>query len=346
MRALLFALTRQQFDIEDRRRAEHLCTREEIDWTSFLEAAAAEGVAPVVGVNLAACDASITRVSRAVTARFEQVLFENAALKAQRRMEFAGQMASLDARGYDVMLLKSMALEATGVYRQPWVTAARDVDIALRQRTPDRVSADDSPFRQSINDLGVETEHPSGHHDLSLGGVIDLHFDELWPAARAVAVEGLPVPAYVLGPEDTLFVLCLNACRKGFFRLKTLFDIRETIAGNGDLDWPRFVARMARSNAGGVAYTALRVTARTVGLPDASLPGRLGLVSPGRAIALDAAIAVACRLERWQRAARLALQIASLTGSQQWRNAKVSLFPPVEPRSAVECAAALLPGQS
>jgi len=342
MRALLYALARQQFDADDRRRAEDLCANTAVDWPSLLKTAAAEGVAPIVGVNLAECDPPITRVPPAVTLRFQQALFENAALKASRRDEFAGQVADLDARGYDVLLLKSMALEATGVYTEPWVTAARDVDIGLRRRTPVCNAADDSRFRQTLNESGIETEHPTGHHDLSLGGVIPLHVDEWWRGARPVSLDGVPGPLFALSAEDALFVLCLNACRKGFFRLKGLFDIRETIVRDEGIDWTRFAARVARSSAGGVAYTALRAAAMTVGLPDPALPQRLALVSRPRAAALDAAMALASRVGVRSRVIGAALQCASLSPSQRWRNLTT---PQWSARSAAEIAASSLPGE-
>jgi hypothetical protein len=345
MRALLYALTRQRFDAEDRRRAERICAETRIDWPLMAGTAAAEGVAPIVGVNLGACDPDITRVPPSVTMRFQQALFENAALKVSRRLEFAEQVADLDARGYDVLLLKSMALEAAGIYREPWVTAARDVDIAMRQRTPAPVAADDSHFRQTLNNFGVETEHPTGHHDLSLGGIIPLHVEEWWRSVRAVSLDGVPGPLFVLSPEDTLFVLCLNACRKGFLRLKVLFDIREAIVHHDDLDWSRFARRVARSSAGGVAYAALRAAATTVGLPDASLPRRLNLVSRARAATLDAVLTLARRAGRRERITTAALQHASLNPSQCWHNAKALFVPPPVSRSAAEMAASLLPGE-
>src|SRR5207253_1716580 len=108
---------------------------------------------------------------------------------------------------------------------------------------------------------GVENGDYTGHHDLSLNGIVSWPANDLWRAAHSVPVDDAPaVTAYVLSPEDQLWTLCLNSCRKRFFRLKALFDIAETIAHYPDLDWDYFVRRVRMSESEGIVFTALRAT--------------------------------------------------------------------------------------
>jgi Uncharacterised nucleotidyltransferase len=260
-RQLLFALTRQRFSAAYHALVEDLCQRTPVDWVSMARVAASEGVAPIAGVNLASCDPEKTNVPVAVTARLQQALFENVALKAERRREFVEQMRQLTARGYDVLLLKSAGLEAAGVYRHPWVTCARDLDIILKARDVDQHRSDDSGFRQELNESGVENDkNPIEHHDLSINGVVSWPAEDLWRAARPVLLDEPPAAAaYVLSPEDQLWTLCLNSCRKRFFRLKALFDIAETATHYPDLDWDYFARRVHHIHSGRhVTRTALQ----------------------------------------------------------------------------------------
>ena len=114
-RELLFTLTRQQFTPAHRQRAEAICQTSTIDWNAIARMAAREGVAPIVGVNLALCDPALTGVPGAVSDRLQQVLFENVALKIERREHLLAALTRLHARGYDILVLKSAALELAGV---------------------------------------------------------------------------------------------------------------------------------------------------------------------------------------------------------------------------------------
>jgi len=82
---------------------------------------------------------------------------------------------------------------------------------------------------------GIECDLP-GHHDVDMNGVLPVRFDRIWEAARAVDFHGQE--AFVMAPEDLLLSLCINSCRKRYFRLKHLFDIAETVH-RLDLDWNR-----------------------------------------------------------------------------------------------------------
>jgi len=345
-RELLFALTRQRFTRAHRAYVEAECRRP-IDWTSVRRIAAAEGVAPIAGVNLMACDQANLGVPADTAAHLERALFENSIDKAQRRAEFGDQVRELDARGYDVLLLKSAGLEAAGVYHYPWVTSARDLDILLRSRNAGPRSRDDSRFLQTLNEAGVENDRdPTEHHDLSINGVVRWPGHDLWRAAQAVRFEEAPAAGvYVLCPEDQLWTLCLNSCRKRFFRLKTLFDIAETVTHYPDLDWDRFARRVRASESEGIVFAALRAADATLGLPSMARPRYAALISRRRAFVLASFVTLLRRSPSRRRMTRTALQYASFTHRQRWRSATLTMSGRLPRRSAAERAGSRLPGE-
>src|ERR1700730_14085012 len=110
-RDLLFALTRQRFTSPCQERVAECCHCHRVDWESVAAIAAAEGVAPIVGVNLAACDPTATNVPAAVTERLQNALFENVAIKLKRRRQLIEGVAHFDVRGLDVLLPTAAAPE-------------------------------------------------------------------------------------------------------------------------------------------------------------------------------------------------------------------------------------------
>jgi hypothetical protein len=72
-----------------------------------------------------------------------------------------------------------------------------------------------------------------------------------------------------MAPEDLLISLCVNSCRKRFFRLKHLFDIAETTR-RLPLDWDRLTANVREDRCEGIVYAALLAASGTLG---AEIPG-------------------------------------------------------------------------
>jgi hypothetical protein len=352
--ALLFALTRQDFTSADAERASAIARRlgSESEWDALARIAAADGVAPIVGVNLASC--GDTGVPARVAQRFELALFENVAFKIERRRQLAEAIAHLDRTGHDAIILKSAALELSGVYEQPWVTASRDLDLIVRARTPGATRED---FRRALGplwDRGIECDIAT-HHDLTLSGSVSLPFDDIWARTHPVSIEAdSRLTAYLMSPEDQLLSLCLNGCRKKYLRLKTLFDIAETATRSPiDMDRLRRYARDARIE--GVLLAGLAAAAETVGLrkeypldtlvsrPRAWMLRSIARMARGCApIGADASSATAR-----QRLGPTLLKYASLTTGQRWRNVKLTIAPPRRfTKPASEIALATLPGET
>lgn len=248
---VLFAAARQDFRDEHRRAVEALSP---VDWEEVAAVAESHGVAPIVGANL-----KLESLQRA--------FFENVLIKAQEAERLAQGIARLREAGYQVMLLKGTALDLL-VYREPWVTASKDADLLLRPER--RLAEDEKAVRRSLYRSGIECD-VLRHHDLDMNGVLPVRYDRIWAAARRVEYHGQE--AFVMANEDLLISLCINSCRKRFFRLKHLFDIAES-ARRLELDWERLAARAREDRCEAIVFTALYVTRETLGceMPDLELP--------------------------------------------------------------------------
>jgi putative nucleotidyltransferase-like protein len=281
--AVLFACLRQDFRPADRARVEEAARAGPLDWERLGGAAERHGVAPLVGSNLARCAADVPPL---VTARFEQALFENAAYKLREGERLAAALRDLDQAGYEVLLLKAAALDRL-VYREPWATVSRDLDLAVRARPGRDPGEAGRAVRLRLCRSGIECDLDT-HHDVTMSGVLPVPFASLWEAARPVAVPGAEgVAVLVLSPADLLLSLAVNACRKRYFRLKALLDLAEMVRRFSGLDGPGLdgqeVAERARAwRCEAIAWTALAAAQATLGcdLPAGALDA-LG-VSPVR----------------------------------------------------------------
>lgn len=246
---VLFAAARQDFREEHRAAVEKLLP---VDWEKVAVVAESHGVAPIVGANL-----KLESLQRA--------FFENVLIKAQEAERLAQGIARLREAGYQAMLLKGAALDLL-VYREPWVTASKDSDLLLRPEPGRRLSDDERAVRRSLYRSGIECDLP-GHHDVDMNGALPIHFDRIWQAARRVDFHGQE--AFVMAPEDLLISLCINSCRKRYFRLKHLFDVAETVH-RLEIDWGRLAARAREDRCEGIVYAALHIAAETLGceVPD------------------------------------------------------------------------------
>jgi hypothetical protein len=249
---VLFAAARQDFREEHRSAVEAMAP---FDLEKVAAIAESHGVAPIVGANLKA-------------ENLQRAFFENVLIKAQEAERLAQGIARLREAGYQVMLLKGLALDLL-VYREPWVTTSKDADLLLRPEPGRRLADDERAVRRSLYRSGIECDLLR-HHDVDMNGVLPVRFDRIWAAARAVDFHGQEV--FVMSPEDLLISLCINSCRKRFFRLKYLFDIAETVS-RLEIDWDRLAVCAREDRCEGIVYTALHATAETVGceLPDGVL---------------------------------------------------------------------------
>lgn len=268
---LLYRCCRQQLATAD---LEELlaCVSHELDWTMVFELARNHGVAPLVWRNLeiAAIDANLS-IPGAIGDKFKLSTYRNIKVKENGLEMLGGVLNCLQGLSVDVMALKGIALDLL-VYDECWYTVAQDIDIILRPRgetvTPERRSA----IVACVEGRGIEYEF-SEHHDFTLNRALFIDFDQIWLDATAVSFSGCNL--FLMSPEDMLLALCVNSCRKRYFRLRSLCDIAETIRCYSDLDWSIFVEKACKFRCNHIAYSALVVTQQTVGcsLPEGMLDG-------------------------------------------------------------------------
>jgi hypothetical protein len=255
---ILCAATRQDFRGEHRDTVEALARRAPVDWEGIAATAERHGVAPIAGFHLRSCDAGL---SAAVAERLERAFFENALVKAREAERLAEGIHRLRDAGYQVMLLKGAALDLL-VYDEPWVVTSQDSDLLLRPDPGRRLSADERSIRRALYRSGIEADLLQ-HHDLDMNGVLPVRYERIWAAARPVGFHG--AEAFVMAPEDLLISLCVNSCRKRFFRLKHLFDIAESVHRLAGLDWERVAVRAREDRCEGIVHTALLAAAGALG---------------------------------------------------------------------------------
>lgn len=92
-----------------------------------------------------------------------------------------------------------------------------------------------------------------------------------------------------------LISLCINSCRKRYFRLKSLMDIAETTHKIKGLRWEMVAEKARRYDCTNIVYTALLVADRTLGcsLPETVLDNLS--VNPLRAAFINGLVNYALR---------------------------------------------------
>jgi hypothetical protein len=265
---ILFLCARQDIRGEHSEEIGRLNAQESIDWCSLLQTAEQHGVAPLVFINLVQCLGPALHMPAELTKRNKLYLLSQVIEKEKRAKRLAAGVEFLQGQGLEVMLLKGAALDLL-VYKQPWYTISRDTDIVIRC---ERSSIGDEEARQIgyfFYQTGVEYDYYS-HHDVNMNGVLEVDFSRVWTDARKIPFRGQTV--YVMAPEDSLISLCINSCRKRFFKLKSNCDIAETVSRSPEMDWECFLEKTTAYRCETIVYAALRVAQRTVGC---SLPAGL-----------------------------------------------------------------------
>jgi hypothetical protein len=326
---LLCLCARQEFLPEHRQAVEVLCRGAVVRWDRLAAAAERQGVLPIVGANLRQCDAGLPE---ALAARCELAVFENAAVRERDADRLAAGLARLLEVELEAMLLKGTALTLS-IYTEPWVVTSQDIDLVLRPGPGwEKGKGEEKKVRWALYSNGVECDLET-HHDVTMNGVLPVDFARIWREARPVRFRG--VPAWTMSPEDLLISLAVNGCRKRF-RLKTLFDVAETLRRGVSIDWPRLGALAREGRCEGIVYAALVAAQRALGarLPAGSL-AVLG-ISPLRAGLLRALIAAFLSAAPFTglagRPLALALAYASLRPAEAWRSVRYSLTHPPKHR--------------
>jgi hypothetical protein len=181
--------------------------------------------------------------------------------KEHRADRLTQALAYLDRKSIDVMLIKGAALDIL-VYDQPWYTVPHDVDLILRSRGEEIADDTRIEIMKFLHGSGIEFDY-FAHHDVVINGALPIDFQEIWDNATRIKVGGHDI--FLMSPEDMLMSVCINSCRKRFFRLKSLCDIAEVINTYPDLKWQELATRARAYECNNIIYTALLVTKMTLG---------------------------------------------------------------------------------
>jgi len=263
---LLFVCTRQNFTVDHQQIMVDLHRQYELDWEYVFQIASMHGVAPLVCVNLRQNPSESLGIPQEIIDQFQRALMVNMFFKEKLAKNLAEGLSFFEDRSIKVMLIKGGVLDVL-VYDQPYHTVLSDIDLVLKLRRDDVPEETWHEFMRFFHQKAIEYDYFE-HHDVSMNGILPINFQTIWNDATRIEYKGFDV--LVMCPEDMLITLCVNSCRKRFFRLKSLGDIAETIGKYPNLDWEKVSQRARDYDCGAIVYTALFVTKITVGcdLPD------------------------------------------------------------------------------
>jgi len=260
---LLYIAARQDFHEGHKTAIRDIVRSNQLDWGLVYETAAQHGVAPLVFANVISKDGEDLNIPEDITHKFELNTYSQVIEKKKSAQQLKEALAFFTERSIDVMLVKGTALEQL-VYDQPWFTTAQDIDLILRRRLEEISPEELHDIQHTMHNSGIEYDFYS-HHDLNINGALPVDFDLIWDDAHPATLYEQQV--YLMAPEDLLISVCINSCRKRFFRLKSLCDIAETVRKFSNLDWGRLAEKAGLYDCSPIIYTALQVTDQTVGCP-------------------------------------------------------------------------------
>ncbi len=276
---LLTLLVRQDFEESHARLVMALCQAQQLDWEIVYRVSESHGVAPLIYSNLLTCPKKEIQFPASVGEKLKKAALNNIIVKEKTYSRLQEVIAHLNDRSIDVMMIKGAALDLL-VYEYPWYTVSQDTDVILRREPGGFDQAERAYLQSLLHKTGIEFDYFE-HHDVTLNGALPINFEEIWRDGKQVTFRNQSV--YIMSPEDLLISLCINSCRKRFFRLKSLCDIAETIRSGPQVNWEELVRKATRYDCNNIVYCALLISDLTLGckLPS-DLLARLN-VHPGRA---------------------------------------------------------------
>ncbi|MDY6991837.1 MAG: nucleotidyltransferase family protein [Pseudomonadota bacterium] len=257
---LLFICIRKNFQHEHQKAILELCNTFEINWERVYSTAWQHQVIPLIYHNLSKCKPLM--ITPEVLAKFKADTQQFILSKLKQEQEIVKILSYFNNKSIDVMLIKGAALNFT-VYQDFFGYLMGDTDLILgnkREAVSEQEDREDIVFFQQLS-TAIEWERFQ-HHDVNRNNTLPIDFQKIWSKAQATTFKGQKV--MLMAPEDTLLALCINSCRKRFFRLKSLSDIAATIDYFKELDWALFAKQVKQYRCQHIVYTALLVTALTL----------------------------------------------------------------------------------
>jgi hypothetical protein len=267
---------RQVLTSEHNARIAEIQRARQINWDSLVAVAESEAIAPLVYHHLMTPGEQThlreTGISQTAASQLKRAYIKNVLVKKNMQVVLGDLLGLFDRLGIPVMLIKGAAL-GIQVYDQPWYSVSHDIDLVLhvqkselsqeiRQEIAWAVhlhNRNKSPYHESIEYEYFE------HHDITMNGFIPVDFKRIWQGTIPARFGTHPVQ--VMSPEDMLLAAAINACRKRYFKLKSLFDILTIVEKYPALDWSLLATRAWKYRCNGIILAALRVAEILMGCP-------------------------------------------------------------------------------
>ena len=269
-RLLLFC-ARQDFHDQYKQAVLDLIQTNTLRWELIFRTAQRHGIAPLLYRNLFQQLGVGAYLPSRIAGKFIAYVSRYTVISEKRAHALVDVLRFLESRSLSAMLVKGEALNLQ-VYECSWYTEIKDVDLVVSCRQEELNEAQWLEIvsrGQQRPDFGMEYDFFT-HHDVSMNGVAPVDFARIWRDASQELFRGQPV--YLMSPEDLLISLCINSCRKRYFRLKCILDIAETVHKFHDLNWEVLVEKARSYDSQIFVYTALSVVQSTLGC---SLPNHL-----------------------------------------------------------------------
>lgn len=256
----LFTCTRQDFGDEYQQEALEISRRYALNWEQVFTKAEQHGVAGLLYVNLCQRSDLDLGIHASIINHYRFYTLRNSVRKEQQLQKLLRALEALQRRSIPALLIKGAALEFL-VYEHSAYSTLNDVDLVLKVRKDQLTQSTMEELTREL-ESGIEYDFYE-HHDMTINGALPIDFGRIWKDATQIELRGQPV--WVMCPEDMLISLCINSCRKRFFRLKSLLDIAETVQKIPNIQWDKLVERARCYDCINIVYAALLVTSQTLG---------------------------------------------------------------------------------
>jgi hypothetical protein len=256
---LLLICLRQDFTTDHIQTVCELAANTTLNWDRIALTAEQHGVSSLIYRNLSICIAEGLNIQEDAFKTLKMSAYKSTMLKKLQTDRLFRALSFFDERNLDVMLIKGAALDCC-VYKNPDYVLSDDIDIIIRAKREDLTYEQVNEITSYFHRQGIEFDFFS-HHDININGLLPIDFKSIWQ--QAMQIEYIGHPVFLMSSNDLLLSLCINSSRKRYVRMKSLFDISETIQNKLDISWEE-VAKTARSyQCENIIYTALLVTALT-----------------------------------------------------------------------------------
>ena len=258
---LLLICLRQNFTAEHAWAVCELANSTRMDWDQIALTAKQHGIPSLIYRNLTLCQAEGLDIPEKSIHKFKLSIYKNAMVKKRQTERLIRALSFLHDSDLEVMLIKGAALDCC-VYENADYVISEDIDIIIhekREKLPQAILNEIDVF---LHAQGIEYEY-FVHHDFDVNGLLPIDFESVWEHAEHAEYLGHPV--LLTSTTDLLISLCINSCRKRYFRLKSLCDISETIQIKKDISWQQVVERARNFQCENIIYTALLVTTLATG---------------------------------------------------------------------------------